>query len=27
VVLRVTDEAAKGRARRLLDLFTTEVGE
>lgn len=27
VVLRVTDEAIKERARRILDLFTTEVGE
>ncbi|PCH79248.1 MAG: hypothetical protein COB96_04580 [Planctomycetota bacterium] len=27
VVLRITDEAAKARARGLLDLFTTEVGE
>ena len=27
VVLRVTDEATKARARRILDMFTTEVGE
>ena len=25
--LRVTDEATKARARRILDMFTTEVGE